>query len=226
MDLQRKQWNQSQQALQKALSKTGEHSLAVDLFLRQHAAVHTSAVGQTGDWSFEDEVLQDLSDQAARWIPPKMEHSIAWMIWHITRIEDMTMNTLVANEPQIFAQENWPARMNASVRDTGNTMNAQEIAQLSAAIDLPALRDYRAAVGLRTREVIRQLPPELLKQKVSADRLKILADQGDVLPDAYELLEYWSGRTIGGLLLMPATRHPFVHFNEAMRVKQSHLRLK
>ena len=33
------------------------------------------------------------------------------------------------------------------------------------------------------------------------------------------LVEYWSTRTIAGLLLMPATRHPLVHLNEAMRIK-------
>ena len=33
------------------------------------------------------------------------------------------------------------------------------------------------------------------------------------------LVEYWGTRTLAGLILMPATRHPLVHLNEAMRIK-------
>ena len=44
--------------------------------------------------------------------------------------------------------------------------------------------------------------------------------QGVVRVQAGELLEYWAGLSISGLLLMPPTRHAFVHWNEAVRIKQ------
>ena len=226
MDLRHKQWLQERQALQASLARPDEHDRAVELFLRQHAAVHTAAVGQSQVWSFEDELWQDIPEEAVRFIPPKTGHSIAWMIWHITRIEDMTMNVLVAKEPQVFSQENWPKRLNAAFRDTGNAMNAEEVARLSAVMDVDALRAYRAAVGLRTREVICQVPQGAFKHKIDAAQLQILSDQGDVAAEAGWLLQYWGGRSTAGLMLMPATRHPLVHLDEAMRVKQSYLRLK
>jgi hypothetical protein len=34
------------------------------------------------------------------------------------------------------------------------------------------------------------------------------------------LSDYWSKKTIAGLLLMPPTRHNFVHLNEAARIRQ------
>jgi hypothetical protein len=37
---------------------------------------------------------------------------------------------------------------------------------------------------------------------------------------ASDVLEYWGKRTIAGLLLMPPTRHCFLHLNEAMRIRQ------
>lgn len=40
-------------------------------------------------WSFEDEVWQGLRDAAARRIPLGGEHSIAWLVRHSTRIEDV-----------------------------------------------------------------------------------------------------------------------------------------
>jgi hypothetical protein len=45
-------------------------------------------------------------------------------------------------------------------------------------------------------------------------------DEGALLPQAIEILNYWSSRSIAGLLLMPPTRHNFLHLNEALRIKQ------
>lgn len=226
MDSQHKQWLQDRQALQQALSKPAEHTQALELFLRQHAAVHAAEVSGSPAETFEDALWQNLPATAVRYIPPKTGHSIAWLIWHITRIEDMTMNTLVADQPQVFVAGNWPARLNVSYRDTGNSMRPGEVNLLSAAIDVDALRAYRIAVGQRTRELIREVPQGAFKSKVQAARIQALAQQGDVTSEADWLLGYWGGRTIGGLMLMPATRHPLVHLDEAMRVKQAYLRLK
>jgi hypothetical protein len=44
-------------------------------------------------------------------------------------------------------------------------------------------------------------------------------DEGALLPEAIGILQYWSKRTIAGLLLMPPTRHNFLHLNEALRIK-------
>jgi hypothetical protein len=35
-----------------------------------------------------------------------------------------------------------------------------------------------------------------------------------------ETVDYWSKKTIAGLLLMPPTRHCILHLNEAMRIKE------
>ena len=35
------------------------------------------------------------------------------------------------------------------------------------------------------------------------------------------LVKYWGKRDTAGLLLMPATRHNFIHLNEALRLKQA-----
>jgi hypothetical protein len=43
--------------------------------------------------------------------------------------------------------------------------------------------------------------------------------EGAVLPEAMEIINYWSSKTIAGLLLMPATRHCILHLNEAERIK-------
>jgi len=153
-------------------------------------------------------------------VPRNCAHSIAWIIWHIARIEDVTMNLLVAGTPQIFQRDNWRTRLKISRRDTGNAMDAQDAAKLSATIDLDALRAYRVAVGHRTRQIAKRLKPEDLKRKVEPARLQRVIAEGAVLEAASGVIDYWGKRTIAGLLLMPPTRHNSLHLNEALRIKQ------
>jgi hypothetical protein len=220
MDFHRKVWNEQQQALRQSLTSLENPSVAIEIFLRQHAMLHAAGMSGMALYSFEDETLAGLTDQQMRTIPRNLEHSIAWVVWHSTRIEDATLNLLVAGRPQVLFEQAWFERLGISERDTGNAMEPAAVAALSAAIHLPALRDYRRSVGCRTRLIVKQLGAQELIQKVDPARLENMRSQGAVRPEAGDLLEYWSGLTITGLLLMPPTRHAFVHWNEALRIKQ------
>jgi hypothetical protein len=220
MDDIRKAWNKRQTRLRQMLSSREQFQEAVELFMMQHAMVHTAAVAQQGLPSFEDEVLGDMTEERIRRVPSSEAHSAAWLLWHMARIEDVTMNVLVAGESQIFGRDGWHERLGIVVRDTGNATGERAIVELSQAIDIESLRAYRQAVGHRTREIVTQLRPEQLKEKVDPGRLQRLLDEGAVLPEAQGLIDYWSRRTIAGLLLMPPTRHNFIHLNEAQRVKR------
>jgi hypothetical protein len=216
----RKFWNQQQQALRQKLSHADNHQETMELFLRQHAMVHSAEMSSAGLWSFEDEILDRVTGLQMRLIPRSCDHSIAWVLWHMTRIEDVTINMLLAGNPQVLLRDNWLKRMKISERNTGNAMSAVSVAELSATMDIEALRAYRLSVGRRTREIAKLLQPEDLKRKVDSTRLRQITLEGAVLEAASGLLKYWGGLTAAGLLLMPPTRHNFVHLNEAIRIKQ------
>ena len=182
--------------------------------------VHSAAMSLMGLWSFEDEVWQGLTEIEIREIPSGGEHSIAWMFWHMTRIEDVTMNLLLAGSPQLGDQDGWFIQLTTPFRDTGNAMDRVDIAALSTTIDIDALRAYRIAVGRRTREIVKQSQHIELKRKVDPNHLKRVLDEGAIVEGARGLLDYWGGLTHAGLLLMPPTRHNFIHLNEAQRIKQ------
>jgi len=83
---------------------------------------------------------------------------------------------------------------------------------------LKALFAYRLAVGKRTRAIVQRLNPDLLSRPPAPDRLQRLVAERAVQPPALWLLDYWGGHPAANLLLMPATRHPFVHLNEIKRL--------
>jgi hypothetical protein len=209
-----------QTELRQIMLSFNQHDEAIRLFLSQHARLHSAKMAQTEPWSFEDEVLDDLSEAQIRCIPQGAEHSVAWLIWHMARCEDITMNLLVASSPQILHRDNWLKKMKITVRDTGNAMDQAGVANFSNAVEIEALRAYRLAVGRRTQEIVRQLQPTELKQKVEASRLQQVLDEGAVVEAARGIADYWGKRNLAGLLLMPATRHPLIHLNEALQLKR------
>jgi hypothetical protein len=217
MDTNRKFWNEQQKALRQALE--GQQAGAIALFLSQHAMLHATQVSETDEHSFDNELWQGLDEAATRRVPRTEEHSIAWCIWHLARIEDVTMNLLLAGSEQLFERDGWAARLKVDLHDTGNAMTPTEIAALSASVDIEALRAYRVAVGRHTRAIVSQLQPGDFKRKVESARLQRVLDEGAVCAASHGLLDYWGGLTYAGLLLMPPTRHNLVHLNEAIRLK-------
>jgi hypothetical protein len=215
-----KAWNEEQKQLRLLLGDPDRHDEAIDLFLHHHALLHAKRMAQTEPWTFEDAVLNDMDPGQIRRIPASEEHSVAWLLWHMARIEDVAMNTLVAGSPQILTFQNWLERLDAPLYHTGNNMDQQSVERLSATVAVGALRDYRVAVGRRTREIVQQLQADDLTQKVDLVRVQQVMDQGDLTEAASGIADYWGRRTIAGLLLMPATRHNMVHLNEAFRLKK------
>jgi len=221
MDPNRKHWNEQLKLLRKALNDSEDHQTAIDLFLRQHAMVHDAEMSNVGLYSFADEVWDRASEMTLRCVPPKFEHSIAWIIWHLARIEDMTMNGLLVAKTQVFFQDDWPTKLKIDLRHSGNVvMDDVDVTELSKVIDIDALKAYRLAVGRSTQEVVKALEADDLERNIEPARLQELLENGSVVEEASDLLTYWGSLTIAGLLLMPSTRHNFVHLNEALRVKK------
>jgi hypothetical protein len=222
MDSKKAAWNSRQNELREILLKPDRHAEAIRLCLDQHAMVHSSEMAGSNALTFEDEVWDGLSDSAFRTMPTAKDETIAWNLWHITRIEDITMNILVAGATQVINAEPWLKRMNVTACDTGNAMTDEEIVAFSRAIDRQALRDYRIAVGRKTRAIIEGLAVPDLKRKMEPARLQRILDEGAVLngDGARWLIDFWGRKNVAGLLLMPATRHQLVHLNESSRLKK------
>jgi hypothetical protein len=218
MEANYRDWNDEHALLRQLLEKDKNYPKALETFLPHHAAVHAAELYPEGHWSCADEILGRLNAEQMRRIPKGSEHSVVWALWHITRIEDVTLNILLAETPQVFQSQGWREKIGSPYENVGNEMSPDEIARLSESVDLKALMDYRLAVGQRTREIVRQLDFNELQKPPRPERLKRIAKEGAVGEKAAWLLEYWGGKASSNLLLMPATRHCFVHLNEVRRL--------
>src|SRR5262249_1795115 len=66
-----------------------------EMFLDQHAAVHSAAVGGN-KMSAAERAFAGLTDEQMRVRPREDLNSLAWLMWHIARAEDIIVNTVLA----------------------------------------------------------------------------------------------------------------------------------
>ncbi|MCG8571476.1 MAG: DinB family protein, partial [Spirochaetes bacterium] len=193
-----------------------EKNKALATCLELHQLVHAKKVSGYTEITYDDHLWDGLSEEKIRFLPKNDLFSIAWHYWHIARIEDITINILIKDDEQLLFKDEWYGNLGIKARDTGNLMTYQEMTQLTNAISISALREYRIAVGKNTQKIIQQLTIEDLRTKVKQKRLDRLLSEGAVLEEAKSLIEYWGKKTITGLLAMPATRHNLVHLNASL----------
>lgn len=193
------------------------------LFFDLHTKLHLSSmIG--AEQNEVDALLNDLLSYEYRVMPTAKDETIAWVLWHLARIEDLTMGVLVANGEQLFDSE-WKNQMHTPISDTGNALTDDEIIELSRQINIDSLITYRNAVGQRTREIVKSLSASDMKRKVDTQRLEIIKKTGGVTnqKESLWLLDFWGKKDVAGILLMPPTRHVILHLNDCCKWKQ-HIR--
>ena len=188
----------------------------VTFFLRQHSAVHARDV--SGRVFPGQRIFGELSDEQMRIRPGSGLNSLVWLLWHMARTEDAAVNPVVAGRAQVLDDE-WMRRMNVPWRIIGTGMTDGEVTEMTARADISAVRAYRSAVGLRTREVVRALRPEAWDEIVGVEDIKRGAVAG-AFRDWVEGTNYpWLGWTRGEQLASSALRHNAAHIGEAVTIR-------
>ena len=212
------EWNIQQKALKELIEKKDTFDKAKDLYLSMHRYLHFS----DNDNTLMDQLWKMLDKKDFSIMPTNKDVTIAWNIWHITRIEDLTVNILLNCSEQIYNKK-WQKKMKISVTDTGNAMTDDEIMYLSKNIDIEALKEYRKAVGTQTQLIFSKLQFEDMKRKVESKDIERILNEGGVIyhPDSIWLLDFWGRKNVAGIILMPGTRHQIGHINDCYNLKNT-----
>jgi hypothetical protein len=190
----------------------------VSFFLLGHGRLHAAEVA--GGSPYADRVFAGLSDDQMRARPGKNLNSLVWLLWHMARTEDVAVNVVVAGRPQLL-DEDWRRRLNVRWRTIGTGMTHDDVAEFTARADVAAVRAYRSAVGLRTREVATALRPE------AWDEIVAIADTAPAnAAGAFALgwvdgvgYRAWQGHSRAAQLASSAIAHNAMHLGEAITVR-------
>ncbi len=112
-----------------------------DAYGRIRLLVHQSAAG--------------LESEALAFRPEPGANSIAWLVWHLTRIQDHHVSEIAGLE-QVWTSEGWAAElgMAADASDTGYGHSSDQVAAVRPS-GPEALLGYHDAVSDRTQAYVR-----------------------------------------------------------------------
>lgn len=211
-----KEWSELNKTLQAQIKKRETYEAGINtLFDLRNQLMQVLT-------SFYDELNREKFD-AIPFINADGYHSktIAYSIWHIFRIEDIVAHTLIGEEDQIFFAGNYQERIHAPIITTGNELVKQQIADFSRQLDLKELYSYIYEVKESTERIIKSLPYDDLKRKISDERREYLKSLHVVSADekAVWLIDYWCNKDIRGLIQMPFSRHWIMHAEASLRIK-------
>jgi hypothetical protein len=111
------------------------------------------------------ELVNGLSEDDLAWRPDPEANSIAWLVWHLTRIEDDHVAG-VAGVEQAWVADGWAERFGLpfDVREHGYAMSPDDVATVRVSGDL--LAGYYEAVAARTAAYVAAVKPEDLDRVV------------------------------------------------------------
>jgi hypothetical protein len=190
---------------------------ARDLLLDEHGRMHSA--GLTGDkGTLAERTFGGLSDEQMRVRPREDLNSLAWLLWHIARAEDIFSNVVLSGRDQV-CDDKWLARLKTPRRDFGIGMTKPEVTALTTQVDVAALREYRDAVGRRTQEVIRGFGPSDWQGELQAPTLEKAAALGCFGPKGEMVAKAFTGRPRIGILGGLLVTHAAMHMGEAQTVR-------
>ena len=181
---------------------------AFELLMMRYDAVHDGFVG---------ELFKDLTDEQVRERPAGV-NSIAWLVWHVARVQDAVVSRLVGDRPQALDEGRWNEAMGLDRRDVGSGMTGEEVGTLSAAIDTRGLRAYHRAVAEATKRMAASLPPAAWSEIVPGARVRQVVAQEGLLVEAGDWVgHFWAqGLSRGWYLLQVGLLHPYGHCFDGM----------
>jgi hypothetical protein len=215
----KERWYEKFVSMKSNLSKEDSFENEKKNLLEIHSLLHEKSITKQNDDTYYNMLWENLSKSTCE-IISKKETSIVWNVYHVTRIEDLISNILMARQNQIF-DETLQKELGISMKDTGNAMTVSEIEMFNKQINLQVLKTYRKKVGKSTQKILAKLQFSDLKRKVEKDDIEKIRINGEVANNEKSiwLLDFWGRKNMMGLITMPITKHQIVHLNDCFNIK-------
>ena len=209
-----KEWAELNKSIQKNICKRDTFGSAVNDLLDLRKRLADTLIGLRSELS--DEQFCECPFMNANGYHNK---TVAYSVWHIFRIEDIVAHSVICDGEQIFFSGDYRRRINAPITTTGNELVGREIVDFSRELNIDELYDYAFRVRDDTDLFIKKLSFGDLRGKPSGNRETIKVKSVGSDANAEWLIDYWFGKDIKGLILMPFSRHWIMHVEAALRIK-------
>lgn len=164
---------------------------ARQLFLMNHAATHGASAIPGERAGREERLCEGLTAADLRICPEGRFNSIAWLIWHIARCEDVMVNSVLHNGSEVL-DDGWLNRLGVSTRHIGTDDTMAEVEAFSQQVDVTALRFYRAAVAGGTKRWVESIDFASLDKVLACAGAERAAQRGAFTERSDWVREMWA----------------------------------
>ncbi len=113
--------------------------------------------------------LDGLTQEEAVWCPGAECNSIAFILWHTTRVEDFFVNRVIQGGKELYETEGWREKLGTPAQGTGYGYTAEQL-QAWEAPKLEDLRNYANTVREKTLALLESVTPQRLSELARPDR--------------------------------------------------------
>jgi uncharacterized damage-inducible protein DinB len=111
--------------------------------------------------------LDGLTQEEAAWSPGPECNSIAFILWHTTRVEDFFINRVLQRGRELYEMEGWQEKLGTPVKAYQYTV---EELQAWPVPKLEVLRQYYDSVRQKTLAFLNSISPEKLSEVPRPER--------------------------------------------------------
>ncbi len=112
--------------------------------------------------------LDGLTQEETAWSPTAESNSIAFILWHMTRVEDFFINRVIKRQVELYEAEGWREKLGTPAKDTGFEYTFEQLRAWPVP-KLEVLRGYTDSVRKSTLALLNSIAPERLSELARPD---------------------------------------------------------
>ena len=120
-----------------------------------------------------ERAIEGLTPAEARWQPTIHTNHIAWLVWHMARVEDRWVNAVMRETSEVWKADGWANRFKMNPESSGGGQTMEEVRAMPD-IPLADLMAYFKAVRATTRQYLDQVTDADLLQEHRHPRLGLV----------------------------------------------------
>jgi hypothetical protein len=113
--------------------------------------------------------LDGLTQEEAVWSPAAESNSIAFILWHVTRVEDFFVIRVIQRGVELYEAEGWREKLGTPAKDTGFDYTLEQLRTWPVP-KLEIIRGYSESVRKKTLALLNSISPERLSELARPDR--------------------------------------------------------
>ena len=119
---------------------------------------------------------EGLSDEQLHFVPEGQSHSIAWCLWHASRIEDLFFQQIFQGKKSEWETGGWATKTGLPEKGFGTGQSTDE-AKAIAIGSLDGFREYQSKVAQLALDYLGSIAePELLREVKLGERTETLGE--------------------------------------------------